>query len=279
MNWLIAAILAGLLSSGFHFTSRILLRDSKDSMASGWFPNAFRVLFFGGWALTDFTLSKDPRVILLLLLLGVAEMGSTFAYIRMHSANHLSISSIITRTRLFWVPVMAFIFFGEQLQAHEYAGIIILFVGLAIVSSPKNIQIDKGIKFAYLFGFAAAFHNIVLKLNQDSASLPVVMLFMSAPVTIMQPLLMKNGIARIKKSVNSNIALQLINGAFGAVSIVILAYAINVGQVSKVSAIQQGMLIVSVMAGIIFLNERENVTRKIIGSLITLAGVYLLTLI
>ena len=46
---------------------------------------------------------------------------------------------------------------------------------------------------------------------------------------------------------------------------------------SKVSAIYQGMMIFAVLAGIFILNERENIARKIIGTIVVLGGVALLS--
>lgn len=278
MNWLAVAFLAGLLSNSLHFVSRYLLKNGDDSTAVAWIQSFFRVIFFGIWALVSFNLKTDLKSLSLLLGLGFVEVFSTYAYMKMHSHAQLSLSSIISRTRLFWIPVMAFLFFRERLQLHEYAGIAVLFVGLAIVSSPKKLAADKGLRYAYIFGLVSALVNILLKANEGNASIPVIMVFMSTPPVLFLPFLMKKGFTRIAATFKLNLGLKLLSGLLSVISIYTLTYAIRIGPVSKVSAIQQGMLIVSVFAGIIFLKERDNMWKKIIGSIITLGGVYLITM-
>lgn len=61
------------------------------------------------------------------------------------------------------------------------------------------------------------------------------------------------------------------------VSSYLLLLALRGGEVSKVNAVYQGMLIFSVLAGIIILKERQDIFKKLLGSIITLTGVILLT--
>lgn len=54
-------------------------------------------------------------------------------------------------------------------------------------------------------------------------------------------------------------------------------YALRIGDVSKVTAIYQAMMIVSILAGIVLLGERQDAKKKIVGALITILGVIILT--
>ncbi len=88
---------------------------------------------------------------------------------------------------------------------------------------------------------------------------------------------MKDGIKRVFKTFRINLAGKILAGLVASSSTFLLAKAIELGPVSIVTALYQGMMIVSVLAGIIFLKEREGALRKIAGSFIALAGVLLLT--
>ena len=56
-----------------------------------------------------------------------------------------------------------------------------------------------------------------------------------------------------------------------------LILALNYGDVSKVNGIYQGMMVTGVLAGIIFLKERQDILRKMIGTAVAVIGVILLT--
>jgi drug/metabolite transporter (DMT)-like permease len=275
--WIIIALLAGLASNLANFLFRYLLKDGDDTTSYAWFHQAFRFAFFFWMALFNFRLELGVQSFLALTLLGAAEFIAGLILMKMHAYSHLSISTIISRTRLIWVPIIAFFLFHETLKASEYIGILTLFLGLSIAVSPRKILADKGITFAYLSAFTIALVNIALKNATPHASIPVIMVFAALPSMIALPVCMKNGLARITTSFKINMPLKIITGLVSAGSMYFLTLAISLGPVSKVTALYQGMMIASVLAGIIFLKETEDMGKKIIGSAISIIGVILLT--
>lgn len=277
-NWVMIAVIAGLASNLGNFLFRYLLKEGDDATAYAWFHEVFRLIFFAIISIFSFHLIIDQKGLLLLLGLGVAEFFAAFTLMKMHAYSHLSISTIISRTRLIWVPLIAFVLFREALTITEYLGIAILFVGLSVASSPKKIVTDKGLKFAYLSAFTIALVNISLKLVAPYANTSVIMVFMALPSAFLFPLFMKNGKQRIVTSLHSKLPLKLFTGLVTASATYLLAKAIDLGTVSIVTALYQSMMITSVIAGIVILKEKEDVAKKVVGSLISLVGVYLLTI-
>lgn len=278
-TWIFIALLAGIGSNLSAFLFRYLLKDGEDASSYAWFHEAFRLIFFGIIAFFDFRLSSDFKGIFYLSLLGICEFFAIYLIMKMHSYSHLSISTIISRTRLIWVPLIALVLFGDRLSAIEYAGIAILFLGLSIASSPRKLLADKGLKFAYMSAFMVAVVNIQLKLVAPYASTSLVMIFMALPSVFLFPLIMKGGYKRITASLSTQVPLKMLAGFVTALSTYLIAYAIGKGNVSIASALYQSMMIVSVIAGIVFLHERENMGKKIVGSIISLFGIYLLTVL
>ena len=271
------ALLAGLASNLVNFLFRYLLKDGDDSTAYAWFHEFFRLVFFMMISIFSFQLTSDIRGILVLVGLGIVELATIYLLMRMHAYSHLSISTIIIRTRLIWVPLIAYLLFRETLKNPEYFGILVLFLGLSVVISPKKIKSDRGFKYAFWAAFAVAWVSIFLKLSAPYASASLRMVFMALPSVLFFPLIMKNGIKRVFKTFKVNLAGKILAGLVASSSTFLLAKAIEVGPVSIVTALYQGMMIASVLAGIVFLKERENAFKKIVGSLIALIGVLLLT--
>ncbi len=277
-SWITVAVLAGLASNLGSFFFRHILKDRDDPTAYAWFFELMRFCIFAVFCFSGFRLVSDAPSLAALIGLGLAEFISVFFMMKMHAFSHLSISTIILRTRLIWIPIIAYFMFGESLKVFEYAGIGVLFLGLCVATSPKKWVFDKGMIFAYITGFTTALVNVFLKLASPAASTPVIMVFMALPSVICFPVFMNSSRNRIRTSVRTNLMSKLLSGIVSALSIYLLAVAVSIGPVSKVSAIYQGMMAVAIIAGIVFLNEREDVGKKLVGSAITMVGVLLLTM-
>jgi len=276
-DWILIAALGGLASNASNFLFRYILKSGDDPSGYAWFHETFRLIFFSFVLLFGFDLVVSPISPATLIGLGVVEFAAAYYLMKMHAYSHLSISTIISRTRLIWVPVIAFFMFGETLERFHYLGIVILFFGLSIVSSPKKIFRDRGIRYAYLAAFIIALVNVFLKLSSAFADIPVTMVFMSLPSVLLFPLVLKTAKKRIVSSVKTNFPLKLLTGLINALSMYLLAWAIKLGPISLVTAVYQSMMLTSVLAGIFVLREKEDVGKKIVGSIISLIGVLLLT--
>lgn len=277
-SWIFLAVVAGLASNAFNFISRYLLKDEdEDATAYAWFYEAFRLITFAIIAIVDWQLIITWQSLILFFFLGLTEWISVYWYMKMHEYTHLSISSILSRTRLIWVPILAFFLIHETLKLPEYAGILILFIGLSIVVSPKKLFIDKGATFANLSAFMIALNIILTKMALPYGSNSVINASIALIPALFFPFVMKNPTQRIKKIFKHKLSIKLLAIVFNVISVYLATAALRFGDAGKVIAVYQGMLITSILAGIIFLNEREDIGKKIIGTVITIIGVILLS--
>lgn len=275
--WVILALLAGLGSNVINFISRYILKDEGDSTAWAWTFEFLRLVIFIPFAFFDYKLILNLKSLSILISVGLTEFVAVYLYMKMHRYTHLSISTIISRTRLIWVPIIAFLFFGEKLTNLEYFGIIILFLGLSITVAPHKLFFDKGAIYANLAALMIALNTVILKPATAFASTPIIMIFFSLPSVILFPLLMKNPKERlIHQNLDKKIP-KLLGTVANVVALYLLVAALSMGEVSKVNGLYQGMLVVSVLAGIILLKERQDISRKLIGTAVTLIGIILLT--
>ncbi len=276
--WVILSILAGLGSNTFNFFSRYMLKGKDDPTAYAWYFETLRFIIFAAIAIVDWKLVVTPKSLIIFVLLGITEMLSIYWYMKMHSYSHLSISSILSRTRLIWVPLIAFFLVGESLTLFEYIGIAILFGGLSIVIVPKKLFIDKGAIYANLAAFMIALNIVLTKMALPYASNSVINAAITLPSVFLFPLLMKQTRERVGTLFRTNILLKSGAILINVASVYLFTIALRFGDSSKVTAIYQGMLIFSVLAGIIFLKERDNIIRKLLGTGVALIGVICLSL-
>jgi drug/metabolite transporter (DMT)-like permease len=277
-NWIFLSIIAGLASNVFNFINRYLLKGDEDSTAYTWFYEVTRLFAFSLIAIVDWKLVLTSYSIIIFLLLGITEWISAYWYMKMHEHAHLSISSIISRTRLFWVPILAFFIIHESLKTPEYLGIIILFVGLSVVVSPKKLFVDKGANYANLAAFMIALNIVITKMALPYGSNAVINAAMALLPTLFFPLFIPNSTKRLKKIFQNNLLIKIIAIGFNVISVYVFTAALRFGDSGKVTAVYQGMIIVSILAGIIFLHERKDIGKKLVGAAITIVGVVVLSM-
>jgi drug/metabolite transporter (DMT)-like permease len=277
-SWIVLSIIAGLASNGFNFISRYLLKEQEDSTAYAWFFEIVRLFCFATIAIFDWQLVITPLSLFLFLLLGLTEWIGVYWYMKMHQSTHLSISAILTRTRLIWIPVIAFFLINERLQISDYLGIIILFAGLCTVVSPKKIIFDKGANYANLSAFMIALNTVLTKMALPYGSNSLINIAITLLPALFFPIMMKNRLPRMKKVFKGKLRIKLLAVGVNLISVYAFIAALRLGDSGKVNAIYQGMLVTSIIAGILFLNERNDLRKKIIGTIITIIGVIILSI-
>lgn len=278
MNWFILSSLAGLASNGFNITNRTALKDNGDATAYGWWFELVRTTFFLGLLLFTSIPQITLAMIWPLTLVGLSELFSVYVFMKMHAHTHLSISSVISRLRVIWSPLIAWFLVNERLTMPEYFGIIAIFIGIAIVTSPKEIKQDKGIKIALIFSFSSALLSTVMKQASTVATTELIIIAQGIIPLFVLPFLMKRGFTRIMDSVGNNLSKILLAGGFNIASSYLLVEALHLTDASKAVGLYQAMTLFSVFYGIFILNERDKLIRKIIGSIIVIIGVILTVL-
>jgi len=274
-NWVNLAILGGLSSNIFHFVTRKAVKD-QDSTAFMWWFKVFKVgiffslLWFDHWII--FSLSN----LLILLGFGLVEIVALYLFGKMHRLTDLSISSIVSRLRLVWLPMFAFVFLRERLSSEEYLGIGLIFLGAIVTAITKNMKIGKEIQITFVFSLVAAGLSVFMKKAAEIASTPVVMMFMDIPSLIFLPVLMKSPKIRIVASYREKIKDILIFTAASSVAMYLLTEALRLGPASKVVSLYQSMMIISVLLGIVVLKEKKGIVNKLVGTGLTIGGIWLL---
>lgn len=275
--WVTLAIIAGLFSNVGNFLFRFILRKDHDALAFAWYSELLRFSLFAIVAAFNWHFVVSFKSVTLVLFTGIIETATIYYIVRMHGLAQLSISTLLSRTRLVWVPLLAFFFVGEHLRGLDYIGIAILFIGITIAIAPRHIVRDAGMKFALASAFLASVEIIGTKLLLPYMSIGVLNAAVFLPPILIMPLLMKSSGSRLVAEVKSNTLLKTIAVCMFFAANFLSTSALRIGDASKVSAVYYGMMVFAVLAGIIFLNERENIAKKIIGTLVVLGGIFLLT--
>lgn len=277
-NWILLAILGGLSSNIFHFLSRFVMKENDDPAAYTWYFEVIRLIAFCAFAIFDWQIIFTPFSLIIFLFLGITELLSAYWLMKMHANSHLSISTILSRTRLIWVPIIAYFLIREHLQIHEYIGIAVLFTGVSITVAPHKLLLDKGALYANLGAFMVALNIVLTKMVLPYGSNSVINAISVIPPVLLLPLFMKHPKKRIRATLKKNILAKSFATIFNILAIYLFTVALRIGDASKVTSIYQGMMIFSVLAGIFLLKETKDIKRKLLGTSITLIAVLILSL-
>ena len=276
MDWLILTIIGGLASTIFNIFNRAALKTDGDSSVYGWWFEVLRMGIFILLFLMDPVFPTDLASYFWLLSLGMVELVSIYFFMKSHQLNELSLSTIVIRLRLIWTPLFAYFLLGEQLQTAEYLGIFIVLAGVVIAISPHTLRIDRGVVVTLISSLVLTVLSLIQKKTALIASPPLAMIAMSLPSVILLPLLIKNAKKRLisinKKSFIQNFAGTL----FNVISMYCLIAALRFESTSKVNTIFQSMMVVSLFFGIVFFHERKQMWQKIVGTAVTICGLFFL---
>lgn len=277
-SWIILAVAAGIFSQLFNFLNRYLLKNRNDPMPFGWVSEFFRLAVYLLILPFDRNQTLTPHSLMILLGLGAINVISVYAFFKMHALTDLSLSSIIARSRLIWVPIIAFLLLGEVLKINQYFGIIVLFIGLSTTVAPHRMFADKGIMYSLATSIIVALLSTVMKAATPLASPSQIMIFMALPTVIILPFFIKSPFRTLISEIKTKPVHKIIASGANLLAMYLTLLALKDGPVGIVSAIYQGMMIIAVVAGIVLLNERKDIRQKIIGSVITLVGISILTM-
>ncbi len=273
MNWLLLAAAAGLASTGFNIVNRTALKKNGDATAYGWWFEFVRTVFFFVVVVIRGGFELRPEMLVPLVLVSFSELFSVYVFMKMHAYTELSISSVISRLRVIWSPLLAWFLVGERLSIPEYLGILAIFLGIAIVTSPKEIKKDRGIKIALVFSFSSALLSTIVKYASNVAPTELIIIAHGVVPLFVLPFLMKQGTQRILQSVKHKFSQILLAGSFNIASSYLMIEAMHLTDASKAVGVYQAMTLFAVLYGICILKETEKLTQKIIGTIIVTIGV------
>jgi drug/metabolite transporter (DMT)-like permease len=219
-----------------------------------------------------------PNMILMTILYGG---GNIFLY---KSLKIIPISefAILFSTSTLWTIVGAVLLLGERFSTLHFVGTILIMMSLVITfkTSKKFHLFGHGQTLCLIAAamFGLAFVNDAYVLKDINVNYYVSMAFILPAIG----LLAIYPKARFEMKIflkPSQLKKMLIIVVFYATSAITIFTAYTVGQnAAVISVLNKTSSLLIVLAGIVFLNERENVARKVVGASIALLGVALLIL-
>ena len=288
LDWFSLAILASIASSMVEvFKKAVLKNDNIHPIAFAIYFNILVSLGALPFVFSGFSsLHLDFFTWLMVFFMGFLYAVSNIFYYYALKMTEVSQVGIISASRSIWLLIGGFIFLGETINTFKIAGAFLIVFGIMIVywEGKSTVSFGKPQIFLLIFAVISCIPSIIAKHLLDNhfsdiASFQVLSYFIPA---VFNAILMPCTVLKIKPllKINKNNAFVIISSLLTTFAIFIYFTALKAGgQISVVGPIWQGSIILTVILGILFLNERQNLLRKLISIALVFISIYFIKFI
>lgn len=281
MSWFILSLFSLVCFTGYDILSRKLAIDSENPLALSVVYNSIVVLMAPLLLLIEPYYPKQlPVSVIILTALSIVVWGlfGRFEYFA-HKHVEASLLAIIIKIAPIITLMLSVLFFNEPITTNKLLGISIIIVSniLIILSTTKNINIQKGLKFALattlLLGIGwtldkavASYYGIAL-FSMISFGSPIVI------NAIIPPIKFSSLLTEFKRTSWRLVVLAVFN-LLGYASLI---KALTIGEASRVTVIATATTPFVILLSAILLNERSDLYKKFAVGIATITGIVLLS--
>jgi len=283
MSWLILTVISAITFSISRILQRVLLnnKDSDSFAFSFLFPTLVSLAILAYSLLTGTFELPDLNSVWLNMIIMIIfySVGSVFVY-KAFKESPASEVSILFSSSSAWAVISAVLFLGEKLNSTDILGIVSIILGVVVIYYQKsNWKIESGHVYAVLGAlmFGVAFTNDAFILNKYNSVPPYIFLAFILPalaILLYKPSLIKSLPHYFSKEIFGKLILTSSVYAISAITI-FAAYKAG-GKASVINPISQSSVVLTVIMSYFFLNEKDKLSQKIIGSILVFAGALLL---
>lgn len=273
MLWIIYAIISAISDGTRDFLNRVVM-IKEDPYVYAFVENFLTALLF----IPVFLTAKAPtNNISYLFILISSLIWTAIVIISNYSYKYTEVSlrAPISQVRVLFLLLMSILFLSEKLTISKGIGTLLIFSGMIILRFKKG-KMDlkhKGIQLTILTAFLVALVAIFEKLALGNASPEFISFFVYLIPAFIFSLFMIKKKKEFKSIIKNQYKVVLLASLLGAVFYYLSLKAYALIDVSSAFPIIKTSAIVTVLLGIIVLKEKQNMLRKIIATLIILAGI------
>lgn len=281
MDWFFYALLGASLFTIFSIYIKVTLFDEKDVKIFTVLLNSMTgvvllILSFFTERFISLSLSQVGLILLASLLFAAASM----LIISARQKEEVGKVTIVRQAAILWVLLGGIIIFQENLTLQKVVGVVLILSG-GILSLWKNheFKVTKSLFYVFiatiLISIDAMIANSIIDDNLSPALYSGTVISLGV---IWQSIALKHTFSRLKRELIEHRTKFVIPSLLMSGSMFSLLKGYQQGAISQVYPVYSVYLILTVLAGIIFLKERELLGRKIFGSLLVFLGIVLIRL-
>ncbi|MBU0756900.1 MAG: DMT family transporter [Nanoarchaeota archaeon] len=279
-TWFIYAVLASVLFSAAIILQKKMLQKQDHVFFSSYMQFIISIFALAAFIFTNGKLPSPAMAAASFIYTGVFFGLGTLFYFKGLKHAEAGVSSIISLLRLVFAMFGGILVFHEKMTALKVSGILLIVIGIISIFLKKGlIKKNAGIRALMLssvfFGIGMLGDKFFVQ-RMDRMAYMVMAFFAPALfILILNPKITAN-FKRIRFFSGDNTAILFTAiVTFSSIFFLISSYA-NGGDVSGTIPIYQTSAVLVVVLSAIFLDEKDNLLRKVMGAAIAVAGVILL---
>lgn len=279
MQWYSFLVISILVFSLATVYQRTILKNSRDPAVAYVVNGIISGLILLSYGLiVGFEIPEVSKISLnLILMIVLVGFGSVFNFTALKKVE-ASEFTVLFSTRALWTVAAAILILGESFSLKQFFGAGLIILSVVLVSwKKKSLRFSEGemLTLAGAFFFGVEFVNdAYLSVHTD--------LFFYLPLVFLLPSIFI-GLINFKKIIRINHFISLMEtfklgllALMFSVSATATFMAYQKGHnIAQIAVLNQTSTIVIVILGIVFLKERNHLTLKILGGIISLIGVFL----
>lgn len=281
MTWLYLSVASAFLFACLNILSRTVSVDSKNPRALSFVFNLIAILmaifiFFVSDSYKNFSLPLKSEAWIYYFI--AAVFYGLYERMRFYVTKVLdaSINSIINNITVVIAFFASILLYKEALTLSKFVGFIMLMTSFFLVIDRKKSKINvKGIILGLIAGTFlgigwALDKKGVLFFNAETYNL----LIWLGPIMILFFPYIK--LSEIKIEIKKYSWKIILLSFFNVTAYLLMLKAFDLADATKVIPVTQLSILITVIAGVFLLNERSNLTKKILAGIIAVIGVFLL---
>ncbi|GAB6152624.1 hypothetical protein JCM17380_13740 [Desulfosporosinus burensis] len=227
--------------------------------------------------------TSSLEVWLIVLLSSVLYTACMALYYHALKGTEVSQVETIATTRSIWFMILGIFLLGEKVNLSNFLGIALIFGGLIIIYWNKGSFKGFGKPHLYTLIYAllitSAYALDKIALNSFSVVLYQVIVYIIPGIFTVMFMPRTFGKLKYLLKPQKNTLVILLSAVLQMISTLALYAAYKYGgELSVVGPLAQTSTVLTILVGIVLLKERWNMKRKIIGVILSLAGVAFLKL-
>ncbi|MCX6767224.1 MAG: DMT family transporter [Candidatus Micrarchaeota archaeon] len=282
MEWFFLAVLTAAMMGAATVINRFALRRDGDHLAFALAFHFFAVLFFIPLFAIEWAFPSAPEAWLLALVASVLWAAVGIVGFQAYRYAEVTLKTPVGRSKVLWVLLFSALLLGEAVTAAKVAGILLVFVGVMIVAFKPRLKHggfgDLGVKLTLLSAFIAGMVYVV-----DKAAMAYFQPGLYGFLQYLLPMLwiglvVPKPVQRAKKLLLAKGTGWLVAASafLAAAWTWMLFRTYQLADVSAVAPVLELSVVVAAGGGILFLGERKDVKRRLLGAVLVVAGALLM---
>jgi len=282
MQGLILAIIAGLIIGSIRLVHKHILKD-EDSLVYSCAFHLLGGLIFLPLLIIYFELPSSPKAWILAAVSTIAWAVAVYSGFCAYKILQVSLRTILSKTRPIFAIIISFVVFREAFHYMKVVGTLIIFLGIVVAFYNKKLSNDhitnKGIMFGVLAGFFGAIAMTADKyaLEFFNINMYLFMIYFLPGLLVLPFALQRK--KEIKSLFTNKIKPTILAVIGDCIAYIFVLNALKRADASIVIPVIEISVIISVIGGVVFYKEDDNLIRKIIATFIVVLGIVILGLV